>query len=80
MSDTELFLNRFELYDLILHDILRLRSKFVIQGKFRLIMNSLTYSLWIYFHIRGVWKILNLIHTDHLSHVESVVLMSKIRL
>ena len=53
MSDTELFLNRFELYDLILHDILRLSSKFVKQGKFRLIMNRLTYSLWIYSHIRG---------------------------
>ena len=52
MSDTELFLNRFELYDLILHDILRLSSKFVKQGKFRLIMNSLTYSLWIFPHTR----------------------------
>ena len=57
MSDMELFLNRFELYDLILHNILRLSSKFVKQfvkqGKFRLIMNSLAYSLWKYPHIRG---------------------------
>ena len=51
MSDMELFLNRFELYDLILHNILRLSSKFVKQV--RLIMNSLTYSLWIHSHIQG---------------------------
>ena len=57
MSEMELFLNRFELYDLILHDILILSSKFVKQGKFRLVMNSLTYSLWIYSHIQGFKKI-----------------------
>ena len=77
MSDMELFLNRFELYDLILHDILRLSSKFVKQGKFRLIMNSLTYSLWIYSYIQGFPKILNTIHIDHSSHVKTVVLMSR---
>ena len=45
MYDKKLLLDRFELYDLILHDILRLSSKFVKQEKFRLIMNNLTYSL-----------------------------------
>ncbi len=77
MSEMELFLNRFELYDLILHNILILSSKFVKQGKFRLVMNSLTYSLWIYSHIRGFTKILNFIHTDRSSHLEAIALLTK---
>ena len=33
---------------------------------------------WIYYHIRGFLKILNFIHTGHSSHVEAIVLLSKL--
>ena len=33
---------------------------------------------WIYSHILRLLKILNFIYTDHLSHVEAIVLVSKL--
>ena len=41
-------------------------------------MYNLTYSLWIYFHIRGFTKKLNFICTDHSRHCETVALLSKL--
>ena len=34
-------------------------------------------ELWIYFHIRGFWKFVSFIHTDHSSHCETIALLSK---
>ena len=44
------------------------------QKIFRVVYNKVMNG---HIHIRGFLKILNFIHTDHSSHVETVILLSR---